>query len=109
MALLPWGKVDIGTNRSPKETTQMSSEVKYIGMDVHKEAIVNAVCNSTGQLVMESNVETKASSILQCIRNEAIAWLQWIGNRNDRRAEPEKPRMGGIRTKNSARARYCLS
>ena len=86
----------------------MSSEVKYIGMDVHKEAIVNAVCNSTGQLVMDSIVETKASSILQFIQNEAIAWLQWIGKRNDRRAEPEKPRMGGIRTKNSARARLLL-
>jgi hypothetical protein len=27
----------------PKEATQMSHEVKYIGMDVHKEAIVIAV------------------------------------------------------------------
>jgi hypothetical protein len=44
MAVLPWGKVDVGTNElSPKEATQMSREVKYIGMDVHKEAIVIAV------------------------------------------------------------------
>ena len=43
----------------------MSREVKYIGMDVHKEAIVIAVLNSSGQLVMESIVETKASSLLQ--------------------------------------------
>ena len=42
----------------------MSRDVKYIGMDVHKEAVVIAVCNSSGKLVMESIVETKASSIL---------------------------------------------
>src|SRR5258708_5771852 len=29
----------------PKETTQMSRDIKYIGMDVHKEAIVIAVLN----------------------------------------------------------------
>ena len=45
----------------------MSREVKYIGMDVHKEAIVIAVQNARGHLVMESIVETKASSILQFI------------------------------------------
>ena len=32
----------------------MSREVKYIGMDVHKEAIVIAVQNARGHLVMES-------------------------------------------------------
>jgi hypothetical protein len=45
----------------------MSREIKYIGMDVHKEAVVIAVLNSSGKLVMESIVETKASSILQFI------------------------------------------
>jgi hypothetical protein len=29
----------------PKEATQMSHDVKYIGMDVHKEATVIAVLN----------------------------------------------------------------
>ena len=43
----------------------MSHEVKYIGMDVHKEAIVIAVQNESGKLVMETIVETKASSLLQ--------------------------------------------
>ena len=43
----------------------MSHDVKYIGMDVHKEAIVIAVLNESGKLVMESVIETKASSILQ--------------------------------------------
>jgi hypothetical protein len=43
----------------------MSRDIKYIGMDVHKEAMVIAVLNGSGKLVMESMVETKASSILQ--------------------------------------------
>jgi peptide deformylase len=45
----------------------MSRDMKYIGMDVRKEAVVIAVLNSSGQLVMESIVETKASSILHFI------------------------------------------
>jgi hypothetical protein len=52
---------------SPKETTQMSRDIKYIGMDVHKEAIVIAVRNVSGKLVMETILETKSSSILQFI------------------------------------------
>jgi hypothetical protein len=66
MALYLEGKTSFDTNElSPKEATQMSHEVKYIGMDVHKEAIVIAVLNGSGKLVMETIVETKASSILQ--------------------------------------------
>ncbi len=38
----------------------MSRDIQYIGMDVHKEAIVIAVLNGSGKLVMESIVETKA-------------------------------------------------
>ena len=34
---------------------------KYIGMDVHQEAITIAVMNSSGKLVMESIVETEGS------------------------------------------------
>jgi hypothetical protein len=45
----------------------MSREIKYIGLDVHKEATVIAVLNANGNLVMESIVETKASSLLQFI------------------------------------------
>src|SRR5215469_13735758 len=71
----------------PKETTHMSREVKYIGMDVHKEAIVIAVLNARGHLVMESIVETKASSILQFIHGlqgelhvtwEEGTWSAWL-------------------------------
>jgi hypothetical protein len=42
----------------------MSRDIKYIGMDVHKEATVIAVLNANGNLVMESIVETKAGSLL---------------------------------------------
>jgi transposase len=65
----------------------MSRDVKYIGMDVHKEAIVIAVLNDGGKLVMESIIETKASSILQFIHGlrgelhvtwEEGTWAAWL-------------------------------
>jgi len=58
-----------------------------IGMDVHKEAIVIVVLNGSGKLVMESVVETKASSILQFMNGlrgelhvtwEEGAWAAWL-------------------------------
>ena len=64
----------------------MSRDLKYIGMDVHKEAVVIAVLNSSGKLVMESIVETQASSILQFIHGlrgelhvtwEEVTWAAW--------------------------------
>ena len=39
--------------------------MKYIGMDVHKEAIFIAVLNSSGKLMIVCVIETKAISILQ--------------------------------------------
>ena len=42
--------------------------VKYIGMDVHKEAISIAVLNSSGKLVMECVIETKAITILDFLK-----------------------------------------
>jgi transposase len=65
----------------------MSRDIKYIGMDVHKEAIVIAVLNKSDKLVMESIVETKASSILQFIHGlqgelhvtwEEGTWAAWL-------------------------------
>ena len=65
----------------------MSRDVKYIGMDVHKEAIVIAVRNASAKLVMESIVETKASSILQFLHGlrgelhvtwEEGTWAAWL-------------------------------
>ena len=45
----------------------MTSNIKYIGMDVHKESISVAVMNAVGKIVMECVIETKASTNLQCI------------------------------------------
>jgi hypothetical protein len=65
----------------------MSYDVKYISMDVHKEAIVIAVLNGSGKLVMETIVETKASSILQFLHVlrgelhvtwEEGTWAAWL-------------------------------
>ena len=65
----------------------MSRDVKYIGMDVHKEAIVIAVLSDGGKLVMESIIETKASSLLQFIHGlrgelhvtwEEGTWAAWL-------------------------------
>src|SRR5207245_11378074 len=41
------------------------TSVKYIGMDVHKEAISIALMNGAGKLLMESIIETKAGTIVQ--------------------------------------------
>jgi hypothetical protein len=65
----------------------MSRDLKYIGMDVHKEAIVIAVLNGSGKWVIESIVETKTSSILQFIHGlrgelhltfEEGTWAAWL-------------------------------
>src|SRR5215472_16033137 len=65
----------------------MTSNIKYIGMDVHKESISLAVMNSVGKVVMESVIETKASLILQFIEGlrgelqvtfEEGTWAAWL-------------------------------
>ena len=64
-----------------------SSDVKYIGLDVHKEAIAIAVLNGAGKLVMESIVETKASTLLDFLHGlrgelhvtlEEGTWAAWL-------------------------------
>ena len=42
----------------------MTSE-KYIGLDVHQATISVAVVDSQGKMVMESILETKASTLLE--------------------------------------------
>jgi hypothetical protein len=44
------------------------NDAKYIGLDVHQATISAAVLDSTGKLVMESILETKAATILQFIQ-----------------------------------------
>ena len=66
----------------------MSRDLKYIGMDVHKEAVVIAVRKGTGQLVMESIVETKASSFTALARRTVMGisrQLSAIGNPSEAR------------------------
>jgi transposase len=62
-------------------------DIKYIGMDVHKETISIAVMKDDGRLVMESIIETKASTILQFIHGvrgdlhvtfEEGTWAAWL-------------------------------
>src|ERR1039457_6906749 len=60
---------------------------KYIGMDVHKDAISIAVLNSSGKLVMECIIETKANTILEFVHGlrgslhltfEEGTWAAWL-------------------------------
>jgi hypothetical protein len=64
-----------------------SSNVKYVGLDVHKEAIVVAVRDGAGKLVIESIVETKASTLLDFLHGlrgelhvtlEEGTWATWL-------------------------------
>ena len=65
----------------------MSRDIKYIGMDVHKESISIAVRNSGGKVVMECVIETKAITILEFIHGlrgdvyatfEEGTWSPWV-------------------------------
>ena len=65
----------------------LSSDVKYIGLDVHKEAVAVAVLNGAGKLVMESIVETIASTLLDFLHGlrgelhvtlEEGTWAAWL-------------------------------
>src|SRR5882672_2364772 len=61
--------------------------IKYIGLDVHKETISIAVMNGDGKLVMECIIETKTATILQFIQGlrgdlhvtfEEGTWAAWL-------------------------------
>ena len=63
------------------------NDEKYIGLDVHQATIVVAVMDSTGKLVMESILETKAATILQFLAGlrgtlsvtfEEGTWSAWL-------------------------------
>ena len=63
------------------------TSIKYIGMDVHMESISICVRNSVGKIVMESVIETKASTILQFLDGlrgdlrvvfEEGTWATWL-------------------------------
>jgi transposase len=63
------------------------NDAKYIGLDVHQATISAAVRDSSGNLVMEAILETKAETILQFIRGlhgslyvtlEEGTWAAWL-------------------------------
>jgi transposase len=65
----------------------MTDHTKYIGMDVHQEAIAIAVLNSAGKLVMECTIETKAFTLLDFLKGlhgslhvtlEEGTWAAWL-------------------------------
>jgi hypothetical protein len=51
----------------------MSGE-KYIGLDVHQATISVAVVDSQGKLIMESILETKASTLLEFLAGLRGTW-----------------------------------
>jgi hypothetical protein len=53
------------------------SQEKYIGMDVHQATISVAVTDSRGKLIMESILETKATTILEFLQG---ATRKFIGD-----------------------------
>ena len=69
------------------ERSTLVNDEKYIGLDVHQATIVVAVMDSTGKLVMESILETKAATILQffaglrgtlSVTFEEGTWSAWL-------------------------------
>ncbi len=76
-----------------ERSTLLNSE-KYIGLDVHQATISVAVMDSTGKLVMESILETKAATILEffaglrgtlSVTFEEGTWAAWLYDRMSRR------------------------
>ena len=62
-------------------------DAKYIGRDVHTATISAAVRDSSGSLVMEATLETKAETILECVHGlrgslhvsfEEGTWAAWL-------------------------------
>jgi transposase len=60
---------------------------KYIGMDVHKEAMSIAILNGAGKLIMESVIATDGSTILEFVKGlrrelqvtlEEGTWAAWL-------------------------------
>jgi len=71
----------------PRGQLDMSSNIKYIGLDVHQEAISIAVLNGAGKLVMESIIETQAITPVQFLQGlrgelhvtlEEGTWAAWL-------------------------------
>jgi hypothetical protein len=83
---------------SPTERSTLLSSEKYIGLDVHQATISVAVMDSSGKIVMECILETKAATIFQFIAGirgtlsvtfEEGTWAAWL-------YDPLKPHVGKL-------------
>ena len=96
------------------------NEAKYIGLDVHQATISAAVLDSTGKLVMEAILETKAETILQFLRGlrgslhvtlEEGTWATWLHDLlkpHVTRVLVSDPRKNEASTDRAARPPKCL-
>ena len=55
----------MSASTSPTKRSTLLNSEKYIGLDVHQATISAAVRDSAGKIVMESILETKASTIVE--------------------------------------------
>src|SRR6478752_10691031 len=69
------------------ERSTLVNDEKYIGLDVHQATISVAVMDATGKVVMESILETKATTILELVAGlrgtlwvtfEEGTWSVWL-------------------------------
>jgi transposase len=77
----------MSTSIIPYERSTLVNNEKYIGLDVHQATISIAVMDSTGKVVMESILETKAATILEffaglrgtlSVTFEEGTWAAWL-------------------------------
>src|SRR6202023_2546087 len=77
----------MSTSIIPNERSTLVNNEKYIGLDVHQATISIAVMDSTGKVVMESILETKAATILEFVAGlrgtlsvtfEEGTWAAWL-------------------------------
>jgi len=91
------------------------NDAKYIGLDVHQATISVAVRDSSGKLVMEAILETKAETILQFLRGlrgslhvtfEEGTWAAWLYDLLKPHVtrvvacDPRKTGLGKVRNRN---------
>src|SRR6266566_989570 len=83
----PFGSRLSSFTRPPTERSTLVNSEKYIGLDVHQATISVAVMDSRGKVVMESILETKASTILEffaglrgtlSVTFEEGTWAAWL-------------------------------
>jgi transposase len=77
----------MSASTSPTKGSTLLNSQKYIGLDVHQATISVAVRDSAGKVVMESILETKASTILEffaglrgtlSVTFEEGTWAAWL-------------------------------